>query len=500
MRGSMRVGGLFNTLTATLVLQLLSCSGNETVAPILLSRLTVTLSASGLDLADASMVSLDGAVPRRLFRNSTLSFESIPIGKHAVAISGFADNCTVDGPNPIVVDASESGMTTVEFRLICTATTGVIAVAVRSSGSWDPLSFSLQVDAGPVQQILPDQETPVGTFTAGTHVVKVLNLPPSCKVVGEASSSVSVSAGKLTQDTVLASFDVSCVLAPSGLDEGWEIAFQRGDSSIMLVRADGSGTRVLTAGLAPSWSPDGKFLVYQRQRCLPNWGCSDDVWMIHPDGSQAAPITSSDGFLDSDPAVSPDGRSITFVRFWLGPDQSYLMVSDLTGAQSRTLASWDPYSTPTWSPDGTQVAFTCQGPSPTWELDICLVKDSSGCTSYFVDECPVLPRLVHLTSSRFVESDPVWSPDGLRIAFTLACSGSICPPGVAGESYIAMLDPVTAAVTPLFPGHSPAWSPDGKRLVFAGNASSRGLKVISLDGTGLRSLTNDPSDTAPSWR
>ena len=501
MRGSTRIGGLFSTVTAILVLQLLSCSGSDAVGPPLSahSALRVHLTASGINLADFSMISLDGADPLRLARNAELLFESIPSGTHAVTISGFVENCSVDGPNPVVVDARPNEMATAEFHLNCTAANGVIEVAVSSSGSWSPLSFGVEVNTGPVLRIRPNSRTYIGSFVPGAYVVSLVGILPSCTIVSDASASVSIAKGSLKQDTVLVNFEVSCASQPESQDEGWQIAFQRGDY-VTLVHEDGSGTHLLTPGLAPSWSPDGKYLAYAGQGC--DWGCAAGISMISPDGSDAGAITSNDSFLDLDPALSPDGRSITFVRIWLGPDQSYLMVSDLAGTDARVLSIWDPFSTPTWSPDGTQIAFTCEGPGPTWALDICVVKTEGGCKSYFVNECGQLSGLVHLTSSRFVESDPAWSPDGTRIAFTLACyDDSTCPPHVApSQPYIALLDPLTGSITPMVAGHTPAWSPDGSHLVFAGNVSSPGLKVISLDGTGLRSLTNDPTDTAPSWR
>jgi len=207
MPGSTRIGGLFSTLTAAFVLQLLSCAESE-VAPPELSGLTVHLSVSGLNATEGSLISVDGAVPQALSRNGELVFRSIASGTHVVAISGFAENCSLDGPNQIVVTAPPSGMARVEFRITCTATTGVIAVVVMSSGTLEPVSFSLQVDTAPARQIWSNQKTSVGSFAVGAHVVTVVDVPPSCNVIGDASTSVSITAGRVTQDTVLASLEV----------------------------------------------------------------------------------------------------------------------------------------------------------------------------------------------------------------------------------------------------------------------------------------------------
>jgi Tol biopolymer transport system component len=297
----------------------------------------------------------------------------------------------------------------------------------------------------------------------------------------------------------VASFDVKCD-ADHRTDNPAAIVFQRGQS-IMLIDEDGRADRTLTMGVAPSWATDRSFLVFQRPHCQ-DWGCDDHLWTIRPDGSGERQITETAGFLDYDPVISPDGRSVAFVRFWNGPDQTYLIVRDVNGIADAILSIWDPYSTPAWSPDGSQIAFTCEGPSPYWDVDLCVVQRTAGCDTYFVNVCQGrMPAVVHLTSTRFVESDPAWSPDGSRIAFTLACGTAVCPSGVKeGESYIALLDVETKQVSLLTPGHSPAWSPGGDRIVYARGGSNPGLFVIDSNGTTPKRITDDPRDANPSWR
>ena len=502
MQGSARIGGTVSLLTAVLAFQLAGCADTQ-IGPPEVSALSIRVTVSGVDTDDGLQISLDGAVPQVVSPIWGLVLRSIASGAHTITVSALGKNCTLDGPNPLVVNVVPGGVGNVDFRVTCTATKGVIAVHATVSGSLWPTWLRLQVDAAPPEWIRANQKTFVGSFAGGAHVVRLVAVPSSCSLVGDDSIAVSIKTGGITRDTVLANFDLNCdpeVPVPYGSGDSAVIAFQRGDD-IAVVREDGSNAQLLIPGATPSWSPDGEFLAFQRRRCVSEWGCTGDLWMIRSDGSGVRPITTSEGFDDSDPAVSPDGRSVAFIRFWNGPDESYLMVSDLGSTSPVVLSIWNPFSTPTWSPDGSQIAFTCQGPPLTWELDICRVATAGGCASYFVNVCTEPPPVEHLTSTRFVESEPAWSPDGARIAFTLGCSAAACPPGVVGpESYIALLDPVTGSVTPVVPGHRPAWSPDGKRIVFAGNATNPGLNVINLDGTGLRRLTDDARDTAPSWR
>jgi uncharacterized repeat protein (TIGR01451 family) len=91
-----------------------------------------------------------------------------------------------------------------------------------------------------------------------------------------------------------------------------------------IVFAGPSGVRVLDVGtqavttlvpadgasfLGPEWSSDGTKVFYHRN----DGAGSSEVWSVAADGTGAAPLTSGAGF-DGDPAPSPDGTRVAFVR------------------------------------------------------------------------------------------------------------------------------------------------------------------------------------------
>jgi hypothetical protein len=85
----------------------------------------------------------------------------------------------------------------------------------------------------------------------------------------------------------------------------------RSKSMIAVSRPDGSGFRLLGEGSSPEWSPDGRWIVFERGR---------DLWVVRRDGSGARRIVD---FRGEDPAGvsthrsiawSPDGRFIVFTR------------------------------------------------------------------------------------------------------------------------------------------------------------------------------------------
>jgi Tol biopolymer transport system component len=303
----------------------------------------------------------------------------------------------------------------------------------------------------------------------------------------------------VTQDTALATFSIHCNAPELGADTTASIVFERG-GYVMLVRESGGSPVALTEGTSPAWSPDGELIAFQKSNCYVGQGCERDVWLTTPGGTSQWPVTLDPNFDDYDAAFSPNANRIAFIRFWLGPDQSYLVTSDLQGGSLKILSIWNPVYTPSWSPDGAQVAFVCEGVVWSGSLDICLAHTDKGCDSYFPSRCD-LP-LTALTTRFGDELDPAWSPDGRRIAFTLACGfQSVCQDSVtSAEPYVAVIDVATREVTRLVAGHDPAWSPDGLHLVFVGNASSPGLRVYNFVDGSARQLTNDPVDKSPSWR
>jgi len=480
---------------AAMGIQSASCTDSR-VGPEEPSTLSVSVTVAGVDADEEFAVSLDNGEPRRLSPSAGVVIRFLASGQHTVALSGIQQNCTVAGPNPLTVDASPGETKSISFRVSCTATSGFIAVTIPVTGTSESLWFGVQIDTARTKLIKGNEKTVVGKFSGGQHSIRMLDIPTSCAVNGDSSTMLSISTGGITPDTIVVDFDVSCNpnsdRKPSGVPV---IAFQRGND-VAVMDEDGSNVRLLAPGVAPSFSPNGDFIAFQRTVCASS-DCNDYIWTIGPDGSGDKQITKQPGFYDSTPAVSPSGDRIAFVRFWYGPDQTYLMVTDVNGGSERILSIWDPInssSNPAWSPDGSHIAFACErGP------DLCVVPTSPGCTSYFVNQCGLSGNAIHLTSTGTVESQPSWSPDGTLIALTLDCSvPGLCAGGMSGL-HVGLLDLATQIVTPLVEGSNPTWSPDGKRIVFD-SPNATGLSIINKDGTGLRQLTTDTRDSAASWR
>jgi len=146
-----------------------------------------------------------------------------------------------------------------------------------------------------------------------------------------------------------------------------------------------------------AWSEDGNLMVFDSRRE------SDRLWRVHTvtiDGLNESVVkVQSRELLGERPTLSPDADRVVFRN--TGGAEPGLAIVHLGGGGIVPLTDGGTDTAPTWSPDGSMIAFM-SAVSGSWDVYV-IGADGAG--------------LASLTSSPSNDGLPEWSPDGKKLAF-----------------------------------------------------------------------------------
>jgi len=252
------------------------------------------------------------------------------------------------------------------------------------------------------------------------------------------------------------------------------ISDRTGESEIWVMDWNGKNKKQLTKhnslALAPSWSPDGKHLVFTSYlRGTPA------IYLLTPQEGYLKLLWDKGG-VNSSASVSPDGRTVAFASSLDGNVDIYTI--PLEGGEARRLTSARGIDTqPSWAPNGRQIAFTsARSGSPQIYM-----MDADG------------SNIRRLSFDGYFHDESTWAYDGTRIACTTRDEGNF---------QIATIDTVTnERMVIQAPGNneSPCFSPEGSMIAFESNRSGK-PQIYITDANGVpRQLTTEGSNHSPTW-
>jgi TolB protein len=233
----------------------------------------------------------------------------------------------------------------------------------------------------------------------------------------------------------------------------------------------------------PSWSPDGKRLLFARHE---SGGTAVWLYTMNQGDSKSARRLTTRKEPEYNGVFSPDGALVLFAAITLSGTQGNLDIAAIgsDGSGLKTLVAdqgkLSHQDWPAWSPDGKRFAFssTHEGNQEVY------LANADG------------TNLARVTQHPGHDAHPCWSPDGQSIAFATDRWGGLelaaCKPDGSGV--------VRLTKSPGLDDY-PAFSPDGRRLAFVSNRDSQyEVYVARADGSEPVNLSHHPlRDTYPAW-
>jgi TolB protein len=265
---------------------------------------------------------------------------------------------------------------------------------------------------------------------------------------------------------------IAYVSSKSGTKEIWVMDYDGADQHQL--------THLKTISLTPRWSPDNSRIAFTCFEPGRNRVVSPQICMYSMIADKLISWPRWSG-TNSSPSWSPDGTQVMFMSSMQGDPE--LFVADANGNHPKRLTFTVGVNTsPTWNPKtGQQVVFVSdRGGTPQLYM-----MNSDGTNVEKID----LPDMGYVI-------DPAWSPNGQILAFSWRRPD--------GNYDIYLMDVSSHQLAQLTRdagrNERPSWAPDGRHIVFESTRTG-GRQIWSMlaDGSQQRQLTTQGTNESPNW-
>jgi WD40-like Beta Propeller Repeat len=302
----------------------------------------------------------------------------------------------------------------------------VAAIWIVTSGGW--FDRTQQPAIQPTRTPEPSLIAP-GTYLIDLNTSEMTPLPKS--IAGNVNSI----------------FPSGYSVSPDGTMVAYTSPDDAGTYQVFIASLNGTDVQQVThdrrGAAAPDWSPDGAAIVFNDQGDGVGQGDVSNIFVLDLATGETSQVTNVKAPIHADaPEFSPDGASIVYDLHPSSPSSLpsssasvRLRIVPVTGGKSVLLVGGAALGT--FSPDGSTLAMACSD-------GIC-IADAQGTNLRTLVSGPSL-------------TDPRWSPDGTRIAYTDQADSS--------DPKVFMVDVATGETTFVAEGVADDWLDDNTLIVY----------------------------------